>query len=1304
MQFGGSFVSYLADYEPLSLGLLGELSPGKKSGRRKSFRRLDAGPDSKRIRLIHYLILAAAFFSDVLQGAEWEAGPGYRSIQLAVPHSGRPGFSLLSSERTGIRFSNNIPENVYTTNQLLLDGSGIAAGDVDGDGRCDLYFCAIDGRNRLYHNLGEWHFEDITDTAGVGCDGLRSTGATFVDLNGDGSLDLIVNTTGNGTHIFLNDGHGHFRPMPKVVNGGRGAKSLAIADVDGDGYPDVYVVNYRASSVMDIPNARATFKRVNGQLRVETFNGRPVTDPDLVDRFTVGPKGDFQENGEPDVLYRNLGGSNLVPIPFTGGNFLDESGRPLAGAPLEWGLSAMFRDINGDGLPDLYVCNDFQSPDRFWINQGGGKFRLLPREAQRKSSMSSMAVDFADINRDGCDDFFVADMMSRAHSERMCFLSVLSGQSVPGGPAVDRPQYELNTLFLNRGDCSFAEIAQLSGVEAAEWAWSCIFLDVDLDGWEDLLVANGMERTGRDLDALDYIRKLRAGPQPSDAELFRARRMYPRQANGNLAFRNLGDLTFAETSKAWGFDFKGVSSAMALADLDNDGALDVVVNPLNSAALIYRNNSGAPRIAVRLKGLPPNTSGIGARIGVTGGAVPLQTQEMICGGRYLSGDEMVRSFAAGSPTNRLTIEVSWRSGRHSVVTNAMPNRLYEIEEAGSQTVPAGVPRLSCEPAARRRHAAEGTTSPMFEDVSDKLAHVHQDDPFGDFVRQPLLPNKLSQLGPGLAWFDLDNDGYEDLLIGGGAGGRLGIFRNDSHGGFTSVSEAAFSAPLARDLTTLLGWHSPNRGAVVLAGMANYEDGQSEGPAVMGYDFARKTTEDILTTDPSSTGPMALGSPGQDGGLELFVGGRVIAGHWPEAASSRLLRFDGHKWQLDAENSRRLEKVGLVSGAVFSDLDGDGYAELILACEWGPIRVFHNNQGELTAWDVPLVWSEANSNAPRASTLSQLTGWWNSVTAGDFDSDGRLDLVAGNWGRNTKYQPLRSQPLSLYYGDFAGDGSVQIVEAHYEPPLQKTVPLRQRDALARGIPAVRARFATHRAYSTASVEEVLGEQFKHSKLLRANCLESLLLLNRGDHFEVRVLPVEAQMSPVFGICVGDFEGDGNEDLFLAQNFFEAQPETPRYDAGRGLLLQGDGQGHFQAVPGQESGIRIYGEQRGAALCDFDHDGRVDLVVAQNSAQTRLFRNAGGKAGLRVRLKGGPNNPDAFGAVIRLKSGTRWGPAREIHGGAGYWSQDSSVEVLGAAGPVAEIQVLWPGGKHTTNSIPAGAKEIQLGMDGTLKLLR
>ena len=363
------------------------------------------------------------------------------------PSLGKAGFTLLPPAATGILFTNALSEQRHLTNQILLNGSGVAAGDIDGDGWTDLYFCGLDAPNVLYRNLGDWKFEDISSAAGVQCADVLATGAAFVDLDGDADLDLIVNSVGQGTHLFHNNGRGQFTKSA-VLNEGRGGMSLALGDLDRDGFLDLYIANYRTLGLMDIPNARATFKGVGGKSYVETFNGRPTTSPDLTNRFAVGPLGGIEENGEADLVLRNLGGTNFVPMPLE--KFLNEAGQPLTSEHFDWGLAVAIRDINGDSLPDIYVCNDFQTEDRFWIQQTNGTFRLASPLAQRKSSLFSMAIDFADINRDGHDDFFLADMLSRDHSQRMRDL-LDQPPLYYIGQIENRPQYSLNTLFLNRG-------------------------------------------------------------------------------------------------------------------------------------------------------------------------------------------------------------------------------------------------------------------------------------------------------------------------------------------------------------------------------------------------------------------------------------------------------------------------------------------------------------------------------------------------------------------------------------------------------------------------------------------------------------------------------------------------------------------------------------------------------------------------------------------------------------------------------------------------------------------------------------
>jgi hypothetical protein len=594
-----------------------------------------------------------------------------------------------------------------------------------------------------------------------------------------------------------------------------------------------------------------------------------------------------------------------------------------------------------------------------------------------------------------------------------------------------------------------------------------------------------------------------------------------------------------------------------------------------------------------------------------------------------------------------------------------------------------------------------------------LKHTNEDAWFDDFARQPLLGKKLSQLGPGVSWFDVDADGRDDLIVGTGAGGRMAVFRNDGKGGFMRWKAPVLDQPLARDQTTILGWRKANGTNVLLAGAANYESEQLGGACVWEFDLNGEKIGGGFPGWDVSVGPLAMADVDGDGILDLFVGGRVVAQKYPETPSSLLFRGTGDRFVIDEENCRRLGLVGMVSGAVFSDLDGDGDADLVVACEWGSLKIFRNERGKLQPWDPTVEWPSegggerekgrkgAISPAPfHPGTLSQLTGWWNGVTTGDFDGDGRLDIVAGNWGRNGKYQSFRSRPLRIIFGEWTVKGVMDVFETYDDPGLKKTVPWAPY-RMCRLLPWIAERFPTQTAFSTAGMSDVLGERSQMGQALEAIWLESTVFLNRGDHFEARVLPVEAQFSPAFGVNVADMDGDGNEDIFLSQNFFAVDGDTARYDAGRGLWLAGDGKGNFRAVDGKESGVTVYGEQRGSAVCDYDADGRIDLVVSQNGAETKLYHNTGASPGLRVRLAGPPANPHGIGALVRLVTKEKTGPAREIHAGSGYWSQDSAVQVLAAPQPPDKLVVRWPGGKVVTMDVPAGAREITVRWAGGLE---
>jgi hypothetical protein len=1199
----------------------------------------------------------------------WQEGDGYRWRALDVPRRGTPGFTQLDTSRTRVGFINTVSESLLVRNRILAQGAGVCLGDVGGDGLADIFLARTEGPNVLYRNLGAWQFEEMPN-AGVAAPDRYSTGCALVDVDGDSDLDLILVALGGPNALFLNDGTGRFTEIAKEsgLESTAGSTSVAVADVDGDGHLDLYVVNYKAYTTLDrIPPQARSFDQVVREVAPRRFEVRERyrRDYKLVDREDLGGIS-LVQRADPDFFYRNDGKGRFIREPIAGNRrFTDEHGRPLTEEPEDFGLTAMFADLDADGAPDLYVANDFEDPDQFWRNDGRGNFRLLPWYAMRSTSNSTMAVDVGDVDRDGHPDLFQVDMLSRDTRRLKTQIPTHTALLKRPGLGEGRLQMQRNTLHLNRGDGTFTEIARLAGVGASGWSWSTMFLDVDLDGWEDLLIG-----TGHLWDVMDGDTQYRLRNRLQEIDWRRMLFEYPPLAVPNVALRNRGDLTFEDASRTWRFNVgEDVSHGMAAADLDGDGDLDVVINRLGTPAAVLRNDATAPRIAVRLRGASPSTFGIGSRVRVRGGAVPLQQREVVAGGLYASSSEAMLTFATGS-AKRVTIEVDWRDGRRTVIEGAVPNRLYEIGQASAQ------PRSDPPP---------DSVATLFQDVTSQLGgHGHTERYFDDYARQLLLPNAFSQLGPGIAWDDVDGDGREDLIVGTGGTGTLAWFRND--GGRLTPTPVRVP-PAQGDLTTILAAPDGRGGRMVIAGMSSYEMASPRealaAPSVVAYSVSTGRTTSLVPGDSASVGPLALADYDGDGGLDLFVGARILPGAYPMSPSSHLYRNEGGRLVLDTANSRLFTGTGMVSAASFADINGDGWADLIVAIEWGTIRIFLNEKGRFRA-------------APKSAGLAGVYSRWNGLATGDLDADGRLDIVATSWGRNTDYHASEARPLFLYSGFFTDRGPPDALLAQEDPRIGGVAPLTTFARLSLALPGMAQRLRTFAAYADATMDQVLSPKASRAARLGATTMDHMLFLNRGDRFEARSLPLVAQMAPAFYAGIADFDGNGKEDVFLSQNFFATEVATPRYDAGRSLLLIGDGAGGLEPVPGQRSGLQIYGEQRGAAYADFDGDGRLDLAVSQNGAATRLFRNAGAVPGLRVRLIGPLGNPTAIGTQMRLRYSDRGGPVREVQAGSGYWSQNGAVQVLGRAGEPTALWARWPGGREQVIPLARGQAEVALRM--------
>lgn len=1198
---------------------------------------------------------------------EWVQKEEYSWAELPEFSSEEVGFTA----GTDIDFVNQLTEDEIVDNRHLLNGSGVAAGDVNGDGLVDLYFAGLTGNNKLFKNNGGMNFEDITDAAGVAHENYYSTGVTFADVDGDGDLDLLVATNNSGVFLYSNDGNGRFELKSDSglnTGGGKGGTTLTLSDIDDDGDLDLYVVNYKQKSVRDIFDpADLQWDRIVKKEGDDYFIQSPYDE-----HYTLIRRGNNvgrYEYGEKDELYINTGNGQFNRVTESDSLFVNTEGEPVE-LTKDWGLTAKFYDLNDDGLQDLYVNNDFWTPDRIWINRGNGTFSAIDKLAIRSVSASSMGVDFADIDNDGYTDFFTTDMLSTSHSNRM--RQIATEEPVP--PAIgeidNRPLYMRNMLFHNRGDNTFEEIAQYSGVDASEWSWATYFMDIDLDGYEDIFITTGNAYDVQDADVAEKI----ASTSFNDwKEAQRTVLSYPDLKLRNRIFKNNGDLTFSDKSGSWGLKAKDVSHGAAIADLDNDGDHDIVVNRLNERAVLYRNDIKKPRIAVRLAGSKPNTQAVGARISLKNGSDE-QRREISSGGGYLSGSDPLAVFAADAgQTYRMAVE--WNDGKKSTYENILPNRIYKINEPEDD---------SPEPADIEKQGNSQQTA-YFEEQNNSIRFKHHEESYEDFRLQPLLPYKLSRLGPGVAWIDYNDDGSEDLIVGSGKGGRTGVFQNpvgqNTRFGRKNLEAVTDTAP--GDQTSVAGWKQSGN-VHLLVGSANYEQGLSDAPSAYHYILRngkvidKKMIPGILST----TGPLVLADYDGDGDPDLFVGGSFMPAQYPVSACSRLFRNEDGTFVLDKENSELFQEVGLVKSGVFSDYDNDGDPDLFLATEWGPVKAFTNTEGS---------FSESTDDLG----LGIYTGLWNGITTGDINNDGLPDLIATNRGMNSHYRVMGDKPLYIYYGDVDSDRRLEIFEAYFSEEQEQIVPLRNMQDVAPSDETLDRKITSHAEYGNASLSKIIGADLDRVPRKEVNTLSHLVFINTGETFRPQKLPVTAQFTAAFYAGVADYNNDGNEDIFLSQNLFALPSETSRSDAGRGLWLKGDGTGNFTAVRGQETGVKVYGEQKGAALGDYNQDGRVDLAVSQNGAELKLFQNIRAQQGLRIQLEGPELNSWAIGSSARIvfEDGTK-GPLKEVQAGSGYWSQNSRTLLFGYSKKPAAVEINWFDGSRERIELEDLPDDLQL----------
>ena len=1058
------------------------------------------------------------------------------------------GFELLPAEKTGVDFSNTIKESTYFNHYYYTQiyvGSGVAIGDINNDGLADVFFGGNQVSDKLYLNKGGFKFEDITQKSKLAINSGWTWGVTMADVNADGYLDIYVSRNGNSENpsdrrnqLYINNQDLTFTESAiKYGLADVGFSSQAVFfDMDNDGDLDMYQVNQLADKKLLLINKI--------------------------------PKEQFKYF--KDRLYRN-----------DNGKYTDVSKAVGISRDVAYGLSVNATDFNNDGWIDLYVANDYAEPDFMYYNNGDGTFTNVINEKLKHITQYSMGTDTGDINNDGFLDLLTTDMTPEDHYRSKTNMASMSTEAFNNlFEAGAHRQYMTNTLQINTGLGSFSDIANMAGTAFTDWSWASLIVDLDNDGWKDIIITNGIKK---DMDNNDFRNTAKNLSENTTAEeLFQKSQEAPSQPIANYVYKNKGELQFEKITKDWGFDTPSFSNGMAYGDLDNDGDLDVITNNIDAPAFVYENKATGNFLKIQLNGSEKNRFGIGAKAVIHHNGKKQIAESTVTRG-FLSSVEHGLFFGLGKDTEVEKIEVHWPNGKTNVFKDISANQVIIADIADAKNI-----------KQKKNNVASLFTK--VENASIGLNFVHKENEFDDWQEQILLPHRLSQNGPFSTTADVNGDGLEDLFVGGAKDQPGILYLQNQEGKFSkSTSQPWSSDRVSEDLGCLFfdadGDHDLD--LYVASGGNEFKLGDN---ALLdrlylndGKGNFRKNSRALPSLKVSSQSVISSDID-KDGDLDLFVGTRLIPGKYTFPADSYLLlNENGTFKKATPERAPALQKIGMVTDAVFSDINKDGQDDLMIVGEWMDVKILINHDGSFI--DKSSEFGLENSR-----------GIWWSITAADLDGDGDDDYVLGNLGKNNKFKASKEHPFKVYANDFDDNGTNDIVLAKFYK--DGYVPLRGRECTSQQMPYVGEKFKDFHSFASSKLFEILPEnKLDKAVVYEIESFESIVLFNNNTFFKKQTLPNAAQVSPIKSSIIKDVNGDAIMDIVVVGNHYGVEVETTRYDAGYGAVLLGNSDGTFEFINPTKSGFYVPYDSRHISKITVNNAEMI--IVTSNNEKLAVF---------------------------------------------------------------------------------------------------